>query len=231
MTDELTDAVRRLKELQADVERLKAGDDQRGVPRLLFSQSETAVGRDRTDTRSRDAVSFEAAVGRDRTDTRSRDVVSFETAVGRDRQSELTLRDLQQSDVAEARDAQTDLRFQGRTRAGYQSRGRFGTATYAETERFERFESRLNIPLDTERELAGADVASRNTVGLEIRATSPVDIAVLVEQSGTGPLTAATLTDRRRVSEGFRVPDADTVRVFLTNTGSGVADVLLGTTR
>jgi hypothetical protein len=46
MTDELTDAVRRLKELQADVERLKAGDDQRGVPRLLFSQSETAVGRD-----------------------------------------------------------------------------------------------------------------------------------------------------------------------------------------
>jgi hypothetical protein len=46
MTDELTDAVRRLKELQADVERLKAGDDQRGVPRLLFSQSETAVGDD-----------------------------------------------------------------------------------------------------------------------------------------------------------------------------------------
>jgi len=42
----LTDAVRRLKELQADVERLKAGDDQRGVPRLLFSQSETAVGDD-----------------------------------------------------------------------------------------------------------------------------------------------------------------------------------------
>jgi len=193
MTDELTDAVRRIKELLADVERLKAGDDQRGVPRLLFSQSETAVASDQ--------------------------------------QSELRLRDLQQSDVATARDAQTGLRFQGRTRAGYQSRGRYGTATYAETERFERFESRLNIPLDTERELAGADVASRNTVGLEIRATSPVDIAVLVEQSGTGPLTAATLTDRRRVSEGFRVPDADTVRVFLINTGPGVASVLLGTTR
>jgi len=74
MTDELTDAVRRLKELQADVERLKAGDDQRGVPRLLFSQSETAVGSDQ--------------------------------------QSELTLRDLQQSDVAKARDSQTGLRKQ-----------------------------------------------------------------------------------------------------------------------
>jgi len=193
MTDDLTDAVRRLKELQADVERLKAGDDQRGVPRLLFSQSETAVASDR--------------------------------------QSELRLRDLQQSDVATARDTQTGLRFQGRTRAGYQSRARYGTATYTEAERFERFESRLSVPLDTERELAGADVASRNTVGLEIRATSPVDITVLVEQSGTGPLTAATLTDRRRVSEGFRVPDADTVRVFLINTGPGVADVLLGTTR
>lgn len=46
MTDELTDAVRRLKELQADVERLKAGDDRQGVPRLFFTESETAVGRD-----------------------------------------------------------------------------------------------------------------------------------------------------------------------------------------
>jgi len=192
MTDELTDAVRRLKELQADVERLKAGDDQRGVPRLLFSQSETALGSDRID---------------------------------------ISAVDLQQSDVAEADDTQTDLRFQGRTRAGYQSRGRFGTATYTTEERLERFETRRNVSLGTERELVAADVASRNTVGLEIRSTTPVDIVVLVEQSGTGPLTAATLTDRNQVSKGFRVPDADTVRVFLTNTGSGVADVLLGTTR
>jgi len=192
MTDELTDAVRRLKELQADVERLKAGDDQRGVPRLLFSQSETALGSDRID---------------------------------------ISAVDLQQSDVAEADDTQTDLRFQGRTRAGYQSRGRFGTATYTTEERLERFETRRNVSLGTERELVAADVASRNTVGLEIRSTTPVDIVILVEQSGTGPLTAATLTDRNQVSEGFRVPDADTVRIFLTNTGSGVADVLLGTTR
>jgi len=129
MTDELTDAVRRLKELQADVERLKAGDDQRGVPRLLFSQSETAVGSDRTDTRSRDVVSFETAVGRDRTDTRSRDIISVETAVGRDRQSELTLQDLQQSDVAEARDAQTDLRKQRTVEDGFYNTAGYNVAT------------------------------------------------------------------------------------------------------
>jgi len=65
MTDELTDAVRRLKELQADVERLKAGDDQRGVPRLLFSQSETGVGRDTSTILSADTATSETAVARD----------------------------------------------------------------------------------------------------------------------------------------------------------------------
>jgi len=212
MTDELTDAVRRLKELQADVERLKAGDDQRGVPRLLFSQSETVLGADRADTRSRD-------------------LISTETAVGSDQQSELTLRDLRDTDVAKAADTQTDLRFQARTRAGFYSRSRYGTATYATQERLERFESRLNVSLETERELVAADVAERTTVGFVIRATSPVDIVALVEQSGTGPLTALTLTDNDVFSEVIRVPDADTVRIFLTKTATGVADVLLGTTR
>jgi len=212
MTDELTDAVRRIKELQADVERLKAGDDQRGVPRLLFSQSETAVGSDSTDTRFRD-------------------VISAETAVASDQQSKLNLRDLQQSDVATARDEKTDLRFQGRPRAGYQSRARYGTATYATQERLERFESRLNVSLETERELIAADVAERTTVGFVVRATSPVDIVALVEQSGTGPLTALTLTGNNVVSEVIHGPDADTVQIFLTKTATGVADVLLGTTR
>jgi len=91
MTDELTDAVRRLKELQADVERLKAGDDQRGVPRLLFSQSETGVGQDRAD------------------------VVS---------------RDLQQFDVATARDVQTDLRNQRTVEDGFYNTAGYNVATY-----------------------------------------------------------------------------------------------------
>jgi len=91
MTDELTDAVRRLKELQADVERLKAGDDQRGVPRLLFSQSETAVGRD---------------------------------------QINISAVDLQQSDVATARDAQTDLRNQRTVEDGFYNAAGYNVATY-----------------------------------------------------------------------------------------------------
>jgi len=66
MTDDLTDAVRRLKELQADVERLKAGDDQRGVPRLLFSQSETAVASDTPRVIDADTATDETAVVRDR---------------------------------------------------------------------------------------------------------------------------------------------------------------------
>jgi len=65
MTDDLTDAVRRLKELQADVERLKAGDDQRGVPRLLFSQSETAVASDVSTVAGVDLIADETAIARD----------------------------------------------------------------------------------------------------------------------------------------------------------------------
>jgi hypothetical protein len=43
MTDPLTDAVRRLKGLQEDVERLKSAQDEEGEPRILFSEAETAV--------------------------------------------------------------------------------------------------------------------------------------------------------------------------------------------
>jgi hypothetical protein len=46
MTDGLTDAVRRLKGLQEDIERLKAGQDEEGEPRLLFSIQEQATATD-----------------------------------------------------------------------------------------------------------------------------------------------------------------------------------------
>jgi hypothetical protein len=46
MTDPLTDAVRRLKGLQEDVERLKSGQDEEGEPRLLFKVQEAAVAND-----------------------------------------------------------------------------------------------------------------------------------------------------------------------------------------
>jgi hypothetical protein len=129
MTDELTDAVRRLKELQADVERLKAGDDQRGVPRLLFSQSETGVASDRTDTRSRDVISVETGVASDRQSGLILRDISVETGVASDRQSGLILRDLQQSDVAEARDAQTDLRKQRTVEDGFYNAAGYNVAT------------------------------------------------------------------------------------------------------
>jgi len=85
MTDELTDAVRRLKELQSDVERLKAGDDQRGVPRLLFSQSETVVGSDRPDILSRDLQQSDTGTADDvQTDLRKQRTVEdgFYNAAG-----------------------------------------------------------------------------------------------------------------------------------------------------
>lgn len=192
MTREITDAVRRLKELQAEIDRERAGGNEEGVPRLFFTEQERATADDSVD---------------------------------------VVRNDIDASDTGVASDRQTGIRFQGRPRAGYHSRGRYGTATYAETERFERFESRLSVTLNTERELVAADVASRNSIGLEIQATSPVDIAILTEQSGTGPLTGLIVSDQRRISEVIKVTDADTVRVFLTNTGPGVADILLGTTR
>jgi hypothetical protein len=43
MTDPLTDAVRRLKELQQDVERLQSAENEEGEPRLFFTSQEQAV--------------------------------------------------------------------------------------------------------------------------------------------------------------------------------------------
>jgi hypothetical protein len=43
MTDPLTDAVRRLKELQQDVERLQSAEDEDGEPRLFFTTQEQAI--------------------------------------------------------------------------------------------------------------------------------------------------------------------------------------------
>jgi hypothetical protein len=46
MTDGLTDAVRRLKGLQEDIERLQAGQNEEGEPRLLFQFQESGVADD-----------------------------------------------------------------------------------------------------------------------------------------------------------------------------------------
>jgi DNA polymerase/3'-5' exonuclease PolX len=65
MTTELTDAVRRLKELQSDVERLKAARDQEGVPRLFFETDEEAVAVDDLVVKGPDLSSLERATATD----------------------------------------------------------------------------------------------------------------------------------------------------------------------
>lgn len=65
MTDPLTDAVRRLKELQADVERLKAGQDEEGEPRIFIQERERAIASDRRSIRAADIATFETATAAD----------------------------------------------------------------------------------------------------------------------------------------------------------------------
>jgi len=65
MTSELTDAVRRLKELQSDVERLKAARDQEGVPRLFFETYEQAVAVDDLAVKGAGLSSLERATAAD----------------------------------------------------------------------------------------------------------------------------------------------------------------------
>jgi hypothetical protein len=72
MTDPLTDAVRRLKELQQDVERLQSGQDEEGEPRLFFNAQEQAVGDDTLAVIGADERQTETAVADDQqTDLRT----------------------------------------------------------------------------------------------------------------------------------------------------------------
>jgi hypothetical protein len=72
MTDPLTDAVRRLKQLQQDVERLQSGEDEEGEPRLFFSALEQGVADDDLAVIGADERQAETAVADDRqTDLRT----------------------------------------------------------------------------------------------------------------------------------------------------------------
>lgn len=89
MTDPLTDAVRRLKQLQEEVERLKSGQNEEGEPRLLFQLQDRAT------------ASEVVAIGPDETNA--------ETVLARGRQASLVDNDLLNTDTATAADAQTKL--------------------------------------------------------------------------------------------------------------------------
>jgi hypothetical protein len=91
MTDELTDAVRRLKELQSDVERLKAARDQEGEPRLFFEASEAAVAIDALSVAGADLSAAEVAVAIDALSVAGADLSAAEVAVASDTQADLRL--------------------------------------------------------------------------------------------------------------------------------------------
>jgi hypothetical protein len=65
MTDGLTDAVRRIKQLQNDVERLKSAENEEGEPRLIFNAQERATATDQqTDLRKQREISGSVDDGR-----------------------------------------------------------------------------------------------------------------------------------------------------------------------
>jgi hypothetical protein len=83
MTDGLTDAVRRLKQLQNDVERLKSAENEEGEPRLIFNAQERAVA-DETVKIGPDEEQSETAIGTDQqTDLREQRQISGSVDDGR----------------------------------------------------------------------------------------------------------------------------------------------------
>jgi hypothetical protein len=65
MTDPLTDAVRRLKKLQQDVERLQSAEDEEGEPRLFFTAQEQAQAAIIVDILNNDVSNVETATATD----------------------------------------------------------------------------------------------------------------------------------------------------------------------
>jgi hypothetical protein len=65
MTDPLTDAVRRLKKLQQDVERLQSAENEEGEPRLFFTAQEQAQVEIIVDVLDNDVSNVETATATD----------------------------------------------------------------------------------------------------------------------------------------------------------------------
>jgi len=112
MTDGLTDAVRRIKGLQRDVEQLKSAREQEGVPLIVLQSAEQAVASD-------------AQVG-----LVANDLKNADAATATDAQAGLVASDLKNAETATATDAQDDLRLQRTIEdATYNSAGHL-TSTY-----------------------------------------------------------------------------------------------------
>ena len=65
MTDPITNAVRRIKTLQEDVERLKAGRDDEGEPRVFIAEQDRGVATDTINLRASDIDAEDVALAMD----------------------------------------------------------------------------------------------------------------------------------------------------------------------
>jgi hypothetical protein len=97
MTDALTDAVRRIKQLQQDVERLKSSENEEGQPRLLFSVQEQTVADDAVSVRPPDFENVEAVESADALNIVDSDIDNSETVVTDDVQEDLRGRQVDNS--------------------------------------------------------------------------------------------------------------------------------------
>jgi hypothetical protein len=129
MSDSLTDAVRRLKGLQADVERLKAERDQEGVPRLFFTAPEDALAVDTLTLLREDILGAETAVADDaQVGLVSNDLAGAETAVADDAQVGLVSNDLAGAETVSVDDISLSV-IRDVTAQGYNSVG-YNTTSY-----------------------------------------------------------------------------------------------------
>jgi len=135
MSDPLTDAVRRLKQLQQDVERLKSAQNEEGEPRLLFQVSERARASERTRI-GPDVTHLDLATGADaQTKLVDQNVLHADLATGADAQTKLVDQNVLHADLATAGDVQEDLRLQRAMvdLGAYNSIG-YNTSTYEDVD-------------------------------------------------------------------------------------------------
>jgi hypothetical protein len=97
MTDALTDAVRRIKKLQQDVERLKSSENEEGQPRLLFSIQEQTLTGATVSVVSSDIDSVETAETADVLNLVDSDIDNSETVATDDVQEDLRGRQVDDS--------------------------------------------------------------------------------------------------------------------------------------
>lgn len=108
MTDPITDAVRRLKQLQQDVERLKAGQNEEGEPRLFVAETDRAAARDEENVRPNDVAATELVTVADTLALRPNDVAAAETVRASDSLA-VRDRDVAASETAAATDTLTTV--------------------------------------------------------------------------------------------------------------------------